>query len=386
MGRGGSWRCNRSRTVSVFGVTDRPRILVCGWSGAGNVGDELLTTAAADLIRDAGGVPVVRSVDVGRSATAHPGTEVVGRGLRHAMVARRVDGVVLGPGGIIQDDSSPWSLPAHLWPALTARILRRPVVGVGLGAVPLRRWWSRRLLRLVLRRVDVVARDPASVAAFTAAGVDAAADVDLAAAAAAAAPARPKPEVEAEGGGAATAVAGSTGALVIAAGPRPRSGGWSRGRDRLAFDDAVPLAALVDELAPAFDGAAFVAYRGDRDIAAAHEFVDRCSVPIDVIADDAEAAVAATRRAALVVTSRYHAAVVAVTAGVPVIALMAEPKLESLVAEIADPARLEGVRRWTDARPDIDRRNREPYEFASTGVAARTVVSLVSNAARRRAR
>ncbi|HCH80534.1 MAG TPA: hypothetical protein DFK16_07190, partial [Acidimicrobiaceae bacterium] len=59
--------------ATVLRVTVRPRVLVCGWSGAGNVGDELLTEVLSTRLRSAGLDPVIRSVSPNATAAAHGG-------------------------------------------------------------------------------------------------------------------------------------------------------------------------------------------------------------------------------------------------------------------------------------------------------------------------
>lgn len=155
-----------------------PRILISGWAGAGNVGDELATRAAVAMVRRAGGEPVVASRDPAATAALH-GVEAVARGLRGLVAAARCDGVCVGPGGILQDSTSIWSLPAHLAAALTARVLRKPVVGLGLGAEPLQRRSSRWMVRRALGSGPVTVRDQPSAEALAAAGVRAEIAPDL---------------------------------------------------------------------------------------------------------------------------------------------------------------------------------------------------------------
>ena len=83
--------------------TVRPRVLVCGWSGAGNVGDELLTEVLPTRLRSAGLDPVIRSVSPNATAAAHGGVAVAQRGFASVRAAFTVDAVVLGLGGIVQD-------------------------------------------------------------------------------------------------------------------------------------------------------------------------------------------------------------------------------------------------------------------------------------------
>ena len=350
-------RVRLTRSASVDRVTERPRILVCGWAGAGNIGDELLTDEIVARLVAAGGHPVVRSLDQHRTAERHPGVETVGRGLRWALAARKVDGVCVGPGGIIQDTSSVWSLPAHLWPALVARWLRRPVAGIGLGAVPLRRRTSRWLLRRTLGGAPVIGRDQATVVALFAAGVSAELSVDLALGR----------HYEARSG---------RDVMVAAVGPGPGTGRFVPGRRRslsVEFAAVEPVAELGRRSGLAVRAAAF---RGECDIATA-QALD--SNPIR----EAEA-VAAVAGASLVVTNRYHAAVVAVAAGVPVVVVGSEPKLGALVEQVADADRAVAVADWSQlshATPPRGVNDSLPY--ADLAVVYQGIEALVQAASTR---
>ncbi|MEO0493539.1 MAG: polysaccharide pyruvyl transferase family protein [Actinomycetota bacterium] len=306
-------------------MTVRPRVLVCGWSGAGNLGDELLTEVVVDRLRDAGLAPVVRSVAPELTVAAHPGVEVAGRGLASIRSALSVDAVVLGPGGIVQDHTSVWSLPAHLVPALIARLRRRPVVGLGLGADPLRRRLSRVLVRLALRGSPVVVRDELSAGAMRGAGVDAEIDLDLAWELG-----HPEP------------VAGL--GLTVAIGPVAGSGAWRPGRRRLVPDDPAPVIAAIERLHDEVGGPVrLVAFRGARDEEFARRLAGKLTAAELVPADRA---VDAVRGAAAVLTSRYHAALVAVAAGVPVLADVRQAKLAALAATEELTAHVRGFDSW----------------------------------------
>ena len=314
-------------TATVAWVAARPRVLVCGWSGAGNIGDELLTGVIVARLRSAGLDPVVRSVSPDATVAAHGELAVVGRGLASLRMALAADAVVLGPGGIVQDHSSVWSLPAHLLPALIARLRRRPVAGLGLGADPLRRPLSKRLLRVALAGAPIIVRDEFSAAAIRDAELEAEIDLDLAWELD-----HPEP--------------GKGEGLTVALGPVAGSGSWRPGRRRLVFEDTAPVVAALQRLHAAVGGPIrLVAFRGERDEGYARLIAAAFPTAEVVPADDALEAV---RGAAVVVASRYHAALVAAAAGVPVIADIRQAKLASLAATSGLEARVIGFESWDE--------------------------------------
>ncbi len=320
-------------SVSDPGVGTAPRILVCGWSGAGNVGDELLISAVVDCLRSAGAVPVVVSRDPGTTSLLH-GVETVAwgpRGWLHALSEGRgskggasgggapIDGVCVGPGGIIQDWSSIWSLPGHLLGPLRLRRRGRPVVGVGLGAEPLRRGSSRRMLRSVLQGAPVVVRDPASASAMAAAGVDAVVGADLVFGLDLDGLQR-RPEI------------------VVAMGSDVAPGRFRPAVRRLTTEDPSLVAAALGALAERVGASiALACFRGGRDLEYARLLASWIRRDTEILGPGIETQVDRIRSARLLVSSRYHPVVIAAGSGTPAIVCSNEAKLDSLVAQLDSP-------------------------------------------------
>ena len=159
------------------------RVFVNAWLGAGNLGDELLFERLLERLR-AHTVDEVTAVSLDPADTMrrHPGVSTVTpRSLSRTVRAiRRADLVIVGPGGIIQDDTSPWSLPYQLHRPLLARLLHTPTIGYGLGVGPLRRRSSGVILRAALgAAAPIVVRDEPSAALLGERGIDATATADL---------------------------------------------------------------------------------------------------------------------------------------------------------------------------------------------------------------
>src|SRR5690606_29444732 len=114
------------------------RAAVAAWVGSANAGDELVHAGLRRHLADLGVEPVVG----GRARL------VAGAALG------RVDALVLGGGGLLQDETSDLNLPSHLAPVLAARV---PAAGVGLGAGPLVTRAGRALVRRALARLAAVA-------------------------------------------------------------------------------------------------------------------------------------------------------------------------------------------------------------------------------------
>ncbi|MYH89158.1 MAG: hypothetical protein F4125_11475 [Acidimicrobiaceae bacterium] len=315
------------RDPAVRGV---PRILVCGWSGAGNTGDELLTSAVVEVLRSSGAIPVVVSRDPETTSILHNVEAVawgprgwlrrLAQGLRGDKAGARVDGVCVGPGGIIQDSSSIWSLPGHLLIPRRLRRMGKPVVGVGLGAEPLKRRSSRRLLRAVLKDTPVVARDAASAASLAAAGVEATVGGDLVF-------------------GLDLEPLQRRAEIVVAVGPSVTPGRLRPASRRLSVDDPSLVVAAIGAVAERLGASvALAAFRGKRDLDYAQLLASRIRPDTEVLASDIDTQVDRIRSARLLISSRYHPVVVAARNGTPTIVCSTEEIIGSLVEQLSSPS------------------------------------------------
>lgn len=331
---------SESTTDTVVGGV--PRILVCGWSGAGNVGDELLASAVLDVLRANGAIPVVVSRDPQTTTLLHA-VETVPWGPRGwpRMLSRghkrslRVDGVCVGPGGIIQDSSSVWSLPGHLVGPSWLRRMGKPLVGVGLGAEPLKRASSRRLLRGVLKDTTVVVRDLESAAAMAEAGIEATVGGDLVFGL----DLDPLPRRN---------------EIVVAVGPRVVPSFLRPASRHQQHDDPTLLSAAIGAVARRFEANVVLAsFRGERDQKYAKLLVSRIRHDVEVLSVDLKAQVDRVRSARLVITNRYHPAVVAARSGTPAIVCSTESKIASLVDQLDCPlvAKIDDWSELSDCEP-----------------------------------
>ena len=301
-------------------VGEAPRVVVAGWAGSTNLGDELVLEALGRKLRAAGATPVVVS--------QHPSRTVADQGLSAvgpapwavARAARDAAGLVFGGGGLLQDETSPFNLPYHLVRPTLARAVGRPVVGVGLGAGGLRSAVGRRLVRAALAGVPVAVRDEGSVAALVAAGLPPpvlAADLAVS---------LPRPQVAAQD------------AVAVSLRPWRTTGG------------VLPVAArrpttppcFVDKMAGALDAVAdgtglavrFVALQADRDGPLHRDVADRMRAPSELLTPGREGVVAAVAACRVVVAMRYHAGIAALLGGRPSVLLGYSPKVPALAADV----------------------------------------------------
>ena len=152
--------------MAVTRRTQSPQVLLCGYYGEHNLGDDALLAVLLDQIPS----PWMSRV------TAHDSEAV--QGLHHCNGVRAVqrrslkataqalihsDALVLGGGSLLQDSTSFKSLIYYICLLALARLRSIPVILWGQGLGPLNRWTSRLLVRLILPGVRAIGwRDPAS--------------------------------------------------------------------------------------------------------------------------------------------------------------------------------------------------------------------------------
>ena len=317
-------------------------VLLHGFYGAGNVGDEAILGASLDLLRDGGYDATVVAEDAEAVASAwgvRALSRQAGRAERGGALVR-ARAYLLGGGGLLKDYGEGsgnvarwlhwlnWSaqagVPTMLWSVGVENVVRPE---------------SERMIREALARVDVVTtRDEASAERLRALGVD-----------------RP---------------------IAVTADPVPY--GVRRWRRDAAPDPERPLVAvslrhwyargsetvddvafgrMLGELATALDRlvaersarVVLVPFRAapyDDDRAVLSDLAGRMSA--EAALDESglqgvRATAALLSRASLVVGMRLHAAVIATTLGVPTLAIGYMPKVADYMAEIGQAERVRAV-------------------------------------------
>jgi polysaccharide pyruvyl transferase CsaB len=300
------------------------RILVAGWTGSTNVGDELIFEAlAAKLVARGADITAV-STSPGATRDEHD-VDAVGH-LSPAALWRAVgeaDGVILGGGSLVQDVTSPFNVPLHLsrtWMALARGV---PFAGVGLGAGPLASRLGKALAARSLRSaVAIAVRDPESAALLEALGLPrpvVAADLAFS---------LPEPEVEPEDRLVACLRpwAGAPRVLPVAVRRHDEeTPEWFVAAAATALDDAAKRTGLAVHL---------VAFQADRDGPLHERIADRMTAPVTTAAPGRRAILGEVARSRAVVAMRYHGAVAAALAGRPVVTVDYAPKVPSLAAEL----------------------------------------------------
>ena len=295
------------------------RVLISGWSGSSNLGDELVLAGLLRLL-EAHEVLVV-SVDPTATHERFGVPAVAPRqGGRLLRAVQEADLLVFGGGGLLQDETSPFNLPYHLSRPALALATGTPVVGVGLGAGPLQRPGSRTLVGLLRRAVAVSVRDVASQQLLDRCGVPARLATDLALHLD---PVTPSVED------------------VITVSLRPWGGGGgrlpvgARRRHELPTGIVQALADGLDDLAEDTGATVrFVALQADRDDAVHAAVAARMRTATERRTPGVHEVVEEVAAGRLVVAMRYHAGIAAVLGGRPAVLLGYSPKVDALAGEL----------------------------------------------------
>jgi polysaccharide pyruvyl transferase WcaK-like protein len=299
-----------------------PRILVCGWIGSANLGDELIASEVAELVRAEGCEPTLVTIDPDRSRAF--GCPVVRHARAHhtiglARAAWSHDGVLFGGGGLIQDETGPLNIPFHLSRLAAGRLLRRPWAGIALGVGEVRRRSGRMLARRVLQSpVACTVRDAASVDRWEAlTGFRPTLGIDPVLAVA---PTEPPVSPH----------------LMVSL--RPANRPEQRQLDSHARPSAVQIrrwAAAIDEIATTRGWSVrFVAWDNSHDALIHEQTAALLTVSSTLESPTAEAVMDRMGDGAAVLTMRYHGAVAAIRSSRPALVLDYSPKMADLVGEI----------------------------------------------------
>lgn len=150
----------------ITGRTAPPRILLLGGDVRSNLGDRAIRSALLEMIREA--APGAECYALSRQPARDRrefGMRVAGSNrlglFARSRLLRRMDLVVWGGGQLLQDDTS--LLKNLYWAAALSwihRVLRRPVIALGIGIGPLSRPLGRLFARGALRNLsECVGRD-----------------------------------------------------------------------------------------------------------------------------------------------------------------------------------------------------------------------------------
>lgn len=292
-------------------MTRARRLLVSGYYGAGNLGDEaLLAGLLAGLARCGGFVPTVLSASPAATRSQH-GVASVHRVAGAPWALLGADALLSGGGGLLQDATSRRSLDYYLGLVRAARALGRRVVVYGQSLGPLSAEGRDRVGR-VLRGVPIALRDRPSLELAAELGLDAVPTADAA--------------LLLEPGGSGGSVAhqpAATGVVLVPRGGHPRA--------------TEVLAAVAREATRAGHEVAVAAFHPHEDDAEAARVVAAAPGATRLALATPQDALAAFAPARVVVSARLHGLVLAAVAGAPHAGLAYDPKVRGFAEATGAP-------------------------------------------------
>ncbi|HZJ08425.1 MAG TPA: polysaccharide pyruvyl transferase CsaB [Trueperaceae bacterium] len=286
------------------------RVLLSGYYGFGNLGDEAILAGLAAALKSRGHVPVVLSGDPAATERLH-GVRARPRitGLPRALAS--VDAVVSGGGGLLQDRTSARSLAYYLWVLRLARWSGRRVAVYGQSLGPLSDGGKAKLAR-ELRGVPLFVRDRASLALAAELGLEASLVGDAALLLGAGSKAPP-------------ANAGASSGPVVLV---PR-GGFE------GYNDA--LTRLASALAEAGRRVAVMALHPIEDLPPARRLLAAAPAGEWLEPSTPAAALELLKSARYVVSARLHGCILAAVAGVGFAGLVYDPKVAGFLTQAGAP-------------------------------------------------
>lgn len=298
-------------------------VAVAGWIGSTNLGDELIAQAVCGQLADLGAQPMAITIDRERTQALIGTVGVEHHRLRDTpgliRTLRTVDGVVLGGGGLIQDETGPLNLPFHLGRLALGRMLGKPWVGIGLGVGTVGRRTGRLLVRRVMTGAQTITvRDPASQRRLRWMGVDSVVAAD--------------PVVAWKNVGHRPV----TDEVLAVSVRRPNLPGQRTLADGPSLDDAwvLRMSATIEAVANNLGlGVRFVAFEAEQDGDLHRQLAERITVDSELVEPTADTVLGAVGQARAVFTMRYHGAIAALLHGRPAVLVDYSPKMTDLSAD-----------------------------------------------------
>lgn len=304
------------------------RVVISGYYGFGNLGDEaLLRAIVTGLRRRVDNLEIiVPSADPGATAAAHQITAVPrANPLLWWSLLGRCDLFISGGGSLLQDVTGPWNIPYYAGLMLMAGARGVPVMILGQGVGPIQGHWGRRLTRYAVDRAAIVTvRDPGSCELLRELGV-----------------AR---EI--------TVVADPVFSLQFpqAAGRAPESNPGAPLRIGVALRRLGLTGEVAGRLAAAFDAVArflgdgrvefvFFPMQEQEDVGAAQMVAQQLTAPHRLISQrlSLDKTVELIATFDVVIAMRLHALILASLLGVPPAGISYDPKVEEFLRQVGAP-------------------------------------------------
>ena len=144
------------KTLDVYrsSIERKPKALLCGYYGFGNMGDEALLRTVVDNIKDNAEISVLYNPN--SIPNRFDGINYVDRASPFAIIRAMLgsDFFILGGGSLLQNETSLGSLVYYCTLIILSKLLRCKCIAIGNGLGELRGSLARRIARFALKRLD----------------------------------------------------------------------------------------------------------------------------------------------------------------------------------------------------------------------------------------
>ncbi len=348
-----------------------PSVVLLGWYGSDNIGDEAVLEATMTALRKRGFTDLhVLSTDPARTAKQLDVTSSRRNlSLETLRALRGARALVLGGGGLIQDGTSVYNLPIYAFFVAVARLMGLKVIGWGLGVEPIWTNLGKLLARFICRNAaHFSVRDRVSLRLLLQAGVPESQVEVTADPAFLINPARPTRSISSNPPKVVFCLRslsdnhpGINPHYLLPVSVRQRLGvGWRpppERKERLVHALARGVAVCVSEFGVTVEMLPLWPGRDDAMLDAVEHEAQKLGVPPGKIrraeVEQTPQAIASYLASAdLLVSMRLHALIFAASAGVPSLSLAYARKMRGLMASL-------GMARWV---VEVDRRSPPPEE------------------------
>jgi polysaccharide pyruvyl transferase CsaB len=296
------------------------KVLVAAWVGSPNVGDELVFRALRRKLVARGAEVAAISISPNKTSIVHRVRAISSKDPARVLSAiRSADALVLGGGGLIQDETSHLNLPYHLSRVWPAKMMRTPFAGIGLGAAGLRGRFAGWLVGSTLRgHQGITVRDPGSAALLESLGIR---DISTAADLVFSLPVEERAPADRL-------------AISLRAWPQrgkilPMSLRWKRELRHSAI--IARLGARIDEIAERHGlHTRFVAFHQGRDDVLHAMVAERMRTSVSLVSPTPDEMSREIGGAVALITMRYHGGILAAMHGRPTVFVGGSAKLQAL--------------------------------------------------------
>lgn len=145
---------------------DKKKIVLSAFIGSDNTGDEAIFVSILSSILEGMENARLYAISINPNKTLTLIKRINSQKKIHIIYSRnllsvlnsilRCDIFICGGGGLLQDETSLYNIPYHLWKPFIAKVFRKKVMFYAVGAGPIESRFSKLVVRFVLKLADII--------------------------------------------------------------------------------------------------------------------------------------------------------------------------------------------------------------------------------------